>query len=154
MSCAVKEIYDKLQGEGANAGRPTVEICHEYRHVGTRSSSHGEQATGDRTSDDANSTDDGNVRKLLDKLEIAENLAVNTRGAASGVAKAVEYKGFVNLAGTAPEPVDLGFADPAAGNFALRPDARLRKELPAFEAIPVESIGLYQGEYRHRLPAR
>jgi len=97
---------------------------------------------------------DGNVRKLLDKLEIAENLAVNTRGAASGVAKAVEYKGFVNLAGTAPEPVDLGFADPAAGNFALRPDARLRKELPAFEAIPVESIGLYQDEYRQRLPAR
>ncbi|NLF68311.1 MAG: hypothetical protein GX575_04565 [Candidatus Anammoximicrobium sp.] len=97
---------------------------------------------------------DGNVRKLLDKLELAENLAVNTTGAASGVAKPVEYKGFVNLAGTASAPIDLGFADPSAGNFALRPNARLQKELPSFEPIPFAAIGLYQDEYRHRLAER
>jgi hypothetical protein len=87
-------------------------------------------------------------------LELAENLAVNTTGATTGVAKAVEFKGFVNLAGSASAPVDLGFADPSAGNFALRPNARLQKELPAFEPIPFETIGLYQDEYRQRLPAR
>jgi len=97
---------------------------------------------------------DGNVRKLLDKLEIADNLAVNTTGAASGTAKAVEYQGFVNLSGTASAPVDLGFVDQAAGNFALRPNARLAKELPAFEPIPFAMIGLYTDEYRLELPAR
>ena len=97
---------------------------------------------------------DGNVKKLLDKFELAENLAVNTTGAANGVAKPVEFKGFVNLAGSASQPVDLGFADPAAGNFALRGNARLGKELPAFEKIPFERIGLYKDEYRRQLPTR
>lgn len=97
---------------------------------------------------------DGNVKQLLAKLEIAENLAVNTAGATHGVAPAVEFQGFVNLAGSASEPVDLGFSDPLAGNFALRPNARLGSELPAFEKIPFETIGLYQDEYRQKLPTR
>ena len=97
---------------------------------------------------------DGNVKKLIDKLEIADNLAVNTAGATNGIAKAVEYKGFTNLFGTPGEPVDLGFKDAAAGNFALRREARLLKELPSFQPIPFEKIGLYKDDYRRKLPRR
>jgi hypothetical protein len=97
---------------------------------------------------------DGNVKKLLDKFEIAENLAVNTAGATNGIAKAVELKGFANLAGTKGAPVELGFADAAAGNFALRRNARLLKEVPAFEKIPFEKIGLYKDDYRRKLQSR
>jgi parallel beta-helix repeat protein len=97
---------------------------------------------------------DGNVKKLLDKFEIAENLAVNSSGSTNGQAKAVECKGFANLAGTAEKPAELGFADRAAGDFTLRRNARLLKELPAFEKIPFEKIGLFKDEYRRKLPVR
>ena len=97
---------------------------------------------------------DGNVKKLLDKFEIAENVFVNAAGATNGVAKSVELKGFVNLAGTAAEPVDLGFADRKADDFALRRGARLLKEVPSFEIIPFEKIGLFKDEYRRKLPMR
>ena len=97
---------------------------------------------------------DGNVKKLLDKFEIAENLAVNTTGATNGMAKAVAMKGFTNLVGTAKEPIELGFANVAAMDFSLRSRARLLKELPSFEKIPFEKIGLYKDDYRRTLPAR
>lgn len=97
---------------------------------------------------------DGNVKKLLDKFEIAGNLVVNTTGATNGMAKAAPLAGFTNLVGTADQPVDLGFRDPAAGDFSLRWRARLRKELPAFAKIPFDEIGLYKDEYRRALPAR
>jgi len=97
---------------------------------------------------------DGDVRKLLDKFEIADNLVVNTTGATNGVAKADGVKGFASLAGTADKPVDLGFADAAAQNFALKKHARLLKELPSFEAIPFDQIGLYKDDYRRKLPTR
>jgi hypothetical protein len=96
---------------------------------------------------------DGNVRKLLDKFEIADNLAVNTSGATNVVA-AKDVKGFADLAGTPDAPLDLGFADRAKGEFSLRRGARLLKELPAFEPIPFDKIGLYKDDYRRRLPAR
>ena len=97
---------------------------------------------------------DGNVKKLLDKFDIAENVSVNSTGATNGVAKAVELKGFTNWVVTADAPVELGFEDRAAGDFALRRRARLLKELPAFERIPFEKIGLYKDEYRRKLPPR
>jgi hypothetical protein len=97
---------------------------------------------------------DGNVKKLLDKFEIADNLAVNTSGATNGIATAEGIKGFAHLAGTADKPVELGFADRAAGDLALRRGARLLKELPVFEPIPFDKIGLYKDTYRRRLPAR
>ena len=97
---------------------------------------------------------DGNVKKLLDKFEIADNLAVNTAGATNGVAVTKELKGFVNLVGTAAEPVDLGFEDRAAQDFTLGKKARLLKEVPSFERIPFDRIGLYKDEYRRKLPAR
>ncbi len=98
---------------------------------------------------------DGNVRKLLDAFEIADNLTVNTTGATNGIAAAKELKGFACLEGTAAAPVDLGFAERSAGDFALGRRARLFKELPAFEPIPFERIGLYRDEYRRKVaPAR
>ena len=96
---------------------------------------------------------DGNVRKLVDKLEIVDNLTVNTVGATNGVAKAVDVKGFTNVAGTQEKPVDLGFEDVAAHDFTLRKSARLLKELPSFEKIPFDKIGLYKDDYRRKLLA-
>lgn len=97
---------------------------------------------------------DGNVKKLIDKLDIAGNLAVNTTGATNGMAKAVEVKGFTNLSGTTADPIDLGFEDASSANFTLRRHARLLKELPAFERIPFEQIGLFKDDYRRKLPTR
>jgi hypothetical protein len=39
-------------------------------------------------------------------------------------------------------------------NFLLRKNARLLKELPSFETIPFEKIGLFKDDYRRTLPAR
>ena len=42
----------------------------------------------------------------------------------------------------------------ASSVSALRRSARLLKELPAFEKIPFDKIGLYKDEYRRKLPMR
>lgn len=95
---------------------------------------------------------DGNVIKLLDKFEMADNLIVSTLGAAAGMSPANDLKGWARVAGTKDEPVVLGFADPAAGDFTLRKNARLLKEMPSFEPIPFQRIGLYQDDWRRQLP--
>ena len=97
---------------------------------------------------------DGNVQKLLDKFEIADNLAVNTTGTDDDKAKPVEVKGFANLAGTADQPIDLGLDTVAAQGFSSHWQARIQKESPSFETIPFEKIGLYKDEYRPTLPPR
>ncbi|HOW63735.1 MAG TPA: right-handed parallel beta-helix repeat-containing protein [Candidatus Paceibacterota bacterium] len=97
---------------------------------------------------------DGNVRKLLDKLEITDNLAVNTTGATNRGPLSDRIKGFKYLSGSMDAPVALGFADVAAGDFSLDKNARLLKELPAFEPIPFDSIGLFRDDYRRKLPVR
>jgi len=84
---------------------------------------------------------DGNVKKLIDKLEIADNLVINTTGA-ENIATAGELKGFALIKGTPDKPVDVGFTDAAAHNFHLRKDSRLKQELPTFEDIPFDRIGL------------
>ncbi len=92
---------------------------------------------------------DGNVTKMVDdKLEIADNLAVNTTGNPEAGALTKGLKGFTDLSGTDDAPVDLGFADASAGDFTLKDGARLQKELPGFEPIPFEEIGLFQDDYR------
>ncbi|OGV67941.1 MAG: hypothetical protein A2283_12265 [Lentisphaerae bacterium RIFOXYA12_FULL_48_11] len=96
---------------------------------------------------------DGNVKKLIDKLEIADNLTVYTAGT-NGMAKLENVKGFTNLVGSTDEPVDLGFKDASKGNFALNRKSRLLKELPVFENIPFDKIGLYKDDYRRKLPTR
>ena len=96
---------------------------------------------------------DGNVMKLLDKIEIADNLSVNTTGAKT-VAAAPTFKGFTALSGTAEAPIDLGFKDAKSTDFSVGRDSRLLKELPSFEPIPVDKIGLFKDEYRTELGAR
>ena len=94
---------------------------------------------------------DKNVKELIGKLDIAENLAVNTSGA-EGIAMAKDLKGFADLSGTESDPVAMGFADESGGDFTLKPDARLLKELPSFQAIPFDKIGLFQDKYRTKIP--
>ncbi len=97
---------------------------------------------------------DGNVKKLLDKFEIVDNLAVHTTGAADNNAKPVDVKGFANLSSTADKPIDLGLDGVAAQGFSARWQAWIQKEIPSFETIPFEKIGLYQDEYRSTMPPR
>ena len=97
---------------------------------------------------------DGNVKKLLDKFEIADNLAVSSTGAAEGLVKPTEIKGFANLSGAKDKPLDLGLAAAADQGFSPRWQAWIQKEIQAFEPIPCEKIGLYQNEYRRTLPSR
>lgn len=47
---------------------------------------------------------------------------------------------------------DPGFVDLARYDFRLKPGARLLQDLPGFQPIPVEQIGLYRDEYRRELP--
>lgn len=96
---------------------------------------------------------DRGVVGVLGKLEVADNLVVDSTGAKGG--KGVPaYKGFTGLAGTADKPLDLGFADLKKDDFRLGAGARLLKELPAFEPIPCERIGLVTDEWRRELPKR
>jgi hypothetical protein len=96
---------------------------------------------------------DGNVRKLIDKIEMVDNLAVNTTGA-KAVAAAPTFKGFTALTGSASQPVALGFKDPARGDFTLQRASALLKALPTFATIPCDRIGLVTDEFRVKLPAR
>jgi hypothetical protein len=48
---------------------------------------------------------------------------------------------------------DPGFVDLAGGDLRLRPDSQVFKDLPGFQAIPFEKIGLFVDEYRTALPA-
>jgi hypothetical protein len=47
---------------------------------------------------------------------------------------------------------DPGFVDVAHLDFHLKPDAQLLKDVPNFQPIPVDKIGLYVDEYRKTLP--
>ena len=65
-----------------------------------------------------------------------------------------ECKGFANLAGAEGKPVGLGHDPLAAQGFSARWQAWIQQELPSFETIPLEKIGLYQDELRQSLSAR
>lgn len=97
---------------------------------------------------------DGNAKKLLDKLDIAENLAVNTTGAPDQIAKTIPMKGFAFVFGPQGRRLDLGPGALNAEDFPSRWQPRLQKAVPSFETIPFDKIGLHQDEYRRTLPAR
>ena len=46
---------------------------------------------------------------------------------------------------------DPGFVNPAAMDFALKPESAVFAKVPGFQAIPFEEIGLYVGDYRASL---
>lgn len=91
---------------------------------------------------------DGNVRKLLDQFEVSGNLAINC----PEKAMAPRTRGFAYLA----NPALATSESPVPGTLhGLVKDWMpwIQKQLPAFESIPFQSIGLYQDEYRPALPA-
>jgi len=47
---------------------------------------------------------------------------------------------------------DPGFVNMAKMDFRLKPDAQVFKDLPGFQPIPFEKIGLFTDEFRHHLP--
>ena len=96
---------------------------------------------------------DDKVRKLLNKLAIRENLAINSKGA-SNVVLARGLKGFRDLAGSPKAPIELGYAKKSADAFSLPDQDLLSKEAPSYQPIAVEHIGLVVDEYRTQLPAR
>lgn len=96
---------------------------------------------------------DTEVQTILDRLQIASNLVINTTGSAS-LAKPPGYPGFAYLSGTPKNPVDVGFENANLGDYALRQDALLLQKLPSFRPIPFDRIGLYRDGYRLRLPER
>ena len=96
---------------------------------------------------------DSDVVKLLHKLDIGENFAVKT-GTTNGKAKTVRYQGFANFPGSSEKPIDLPREDLLEHSSFSRWRAWLQKEMPSFEAIPFEKIGLHQDEYRPILPVR
>jgi hypothetical protein len=49
---------------------------------------------------------------------------------------------------------DPGFVDPQRLDFRLKDDSRVYREIPGFEKLPLEKIGLYRDEYRLELPVR
>lgn len=77
--------------------------------------------------------------KALSNLVMTANLVVRTKGAAGGCAlpdsRSRVRAGFRVLDGTPEDPVDLGFVNPSEGDFRLRRDARIRRELPEFNPI-------------------
>ncbi len=91
------------------------------------------------------------VKKLTGKLDIADNLAINSTGdpAISGTG---DTKGFRNLTGTKEAPIKPGFVDEKELDFRLTPDANLLKELPGFKPIPFDEIGMFIDEHRTALP--
>lgn len=91
---------------------------------------------------------DGNVMKLIDRFDMADNLVVSTHGTPAGAAPANEPKGWTRVERSGNEATSLGFTDEKTGDFTLGKGARLLEELPAFEPIPFQNIGLYQDEWR------
>ena len=47
---------------------------------------------------------------------------------------------------------DPGFVNFAKKDFRLKPDAKVFKDLPGFQPIPFDKIGLFTDEYRQQLP--
>lgn len=97
---------------------------------------------------------DGNVKKLLDKFDIADNLVVNTTGASDEMAKDVEFKGFRNISGTKDKPIQFAFDGTLTSPASAQCLAWIQKQIPSFEPIPFDNIGLYKDDFRSTLPSR
>jgi hypothetical protein len=96
---------------------------------------------------------DGNVKKLLDKLDLAENLVVLTEGSPEKIANTIPAKGFTVVFGPPAKRFDVNPAASNAREAASRWQSRLQKAIPSFEPIPFDKIGLYPDDYRPTLPA-
>jgi len=97
---------------------------------------------------------DGNVIKLLDKFEMADNLIGRHARRPGGQGGGQGSEGLGprrrHQGGTGGARV----CESGGWGFPLRKNARLLKELPSFETIPVREIGLFKDEFRRTLPPR
>ena len=93
---------------------------------------------------------DSNVKSLLDKLEISDNLVINT----TGKGKTLDISGFKNIEGTEDKPLDPGLGDLTTQGFSPQWKSWIQSQMPSFESIPLDNIGLYQDKYRQKLPER
>lgn len=91
--------------------------------------------------------------ELPSGIEIEENVFVRCGTPIRRSGKASELEGVVFENNLVTD--DLGiFVDPAAWNFALRPDSEVFRQLPQFQQIPFEKIGPYPDAYRPAVPPR
>ena len=91
---------------------------------------------------------DGNAKKILDRLDIADNLAVDTDGT-NPKTRGCDLKGFRSLA----KPVPAAAPAKEDGPFSMKRFAWIPKELPVFKTIPFSQIGLYKDAFRTTIPA-
>ncbi|WP_248927610.1 X2-like carbohydrate binding domain-containing protein [Paenibacillus hamazuiensis] len=83
-----------------------------------------------------------NDEPLLPKRNVVRSNAIVNSGAISGdVSRNMELGTFANNATFASKD-GLGFNDPAGGNFGLKSDSVLFTQIPGFQNIPFEQIGI------------
>ncbi|MCA9248117.1 MAG: right-handed parallel beta-helix repeat-containing protein [Planctomycetales bacterium] len=94
---------------------------------------------------------DGNVTKLLDKFDMAENLVIES---SNKPAKKPDWSGFRDLAIDSEEAQPPRGGDVPSYELIAQWQAWLRNRTQAWESIPVQQIGIYQDEFRVTLPPR
>jgi hypothetical protein len=60
--------------------------------------------------------------------------------------------GMLTIDGNFATADDPGFVNAAKGNYALKPDSAVFKQIPGFAPIPFDQIGLQVDQYRTKLP--
>ncbi len=82
---------------------------------------------------------DGKASECLSRMApIAGNLVINTQGTNGVKTAQIDARiaaGFRIVNGTRERPFDAGFVDAAQGDFTLKPDAWLRRAMPAFTPV-------------------
>lgn len=82
---------------------------------------------------------DGKASECLSRMApIVGNLVINTQGTNGVTTARIDSRiaaGFRVVNGTPEHPFDAGFVDAAQGDFTLKPDAWLRREMPAFKPV-------------------
>lgn len=82
---------------------------------------------------------DGKASECLSRMApIAGNLVINTQGTNGVKTAQIDARiaaGFRVVNGTRERPFDTGFVDAAQGDFTLKPDAWLRRAMPAFTPV-------------------
>jgi len=95
---------------------------------------------------------DGNVKKLIDKFEISDNIVVNTHGK-PGMPTAGDVKGFQTIAGTENEPLTCEIRE-VDGRDQLLMELNLSGQTGTtqWNVDTLNQIGLYQDQFRKELP--